>query len=189
MTNNEIRRKILQILYESFAEHPYNRTTPREFKENLDVGLKALHFNIIYLEEKGYVELSKPLEGSMFVAARITPKGIDLVEDECEFNVLYPEETGPKPVTSDILEKFETLVNETMALTGISDDSKELIVNEIRAIQNELKKNEPVYSEIKQNATRLRDRNFDIWQKLIKIIKHPAVAKILGNAARKELGI
>lgn len=189
MTNTEIRRRILQILYERFAEHPYNRTTPSEFKENLDIGLKALHFNIIYLEEKGYVELSKPLEGSVFVAARITPKGIDLVEDEYEFSILHPEESEAGPVTSDILEKFETLINETIALTDISDDSKELIIEEIRAIQNELRKHEPVYSEIKQKAVRLRNRNFDIWQKLIKIIKHPTVAKILGHAARKELGI
>jgi DNA-binding MarR family transcriptional regulator len=90
MTNHELRRKILQMLYACFTEHPYHRLTPQEFIENLNVTHKVLDFNIIYLEEKGYVELQKPLEGSIFVGARITPKGIDLVENKRKFSELFP---------------------------------------------------------------------------------------------------
>ena len=91
MTNHELRRKILQMLYTCFTEHPYHRITPNEFTEDLGVTQRVLDFNIVYLEEKGYVELQKPLEGSIFVGARITPKGIDLVEDKKRFSELFPQ--------------------------------------------------------------------------------------------------
>ena len=79
------------MLYRCFTEHPYHRITPKEFTEDLGVTQRVLDFNIVYLEEKGYVELQKPLEGSIFVGARITPKGIDLVEDNDKLNTLFPQ--------------------------------------------------------------------------------------------------
>ena len=78
------------MLYKCFTEHPYHRITPKEFIENLGVVQEKLDFNIVYLEEKGLVELQKPLEGSIFVGARITTKGIDIVEDSDQFNNLFP---------------------------------------------------------------------------------------------------
>lgn len=187
MTNAEIRRRILELLYKSYAEHPYNRTAPKEFKEILGIGLKELHFNIIYLEEKGYVELSKPLEGSIFVGARITPRGVDLVEDEYELNVFFPEDSSAIP--DDIFSEFENLVNETKNIVKISDESKELIIEELKYILEELRKKEPCYTEIKEKVDRLKTRDLEVWQKFIKIMKTPSVARVLSNAARRELGI
>ncbi|OGC40051.1 hypothetical protein A2Y85_03685 [candidate division WOR-3 bacterium RBG_13_43_14] len=78
------------MTYELYQEHPYYRITPKEFNETLRISIKELNFNIIYLEEKELLELQKPLEGNVFVGARITPKGIDLIEDDDLFNQLYP---------------------------------------------------------------------------------------------------
>ncbi len=80
------------MLYACYTEHPYHRITPKEFIEQLGVTQKELDFNIVYLEEKGFVELQKPLEGSIFVGARITPIGIDLVEDKEKLGGLFPTE-------------------------------------------------------------------------------------------------
>jgi hypothetical protein len=187
MTNADIRRKILQILYDSFTEHPYNRVTPKEFKETLGIGLKELHFNIIYLEEKGYVELSKPLEGSVFVGARITPRGVDLVEDECEFNVLFPEQRIGGQIPDDILRRFEALIKRASEEPGSSSESKELILEELKSIRDELTKSQPVYSSIKKNVDRIKDRNPDIWHALIAMIREPLIARLLSDAARREL--
>lgn len=187
MTNLEIRRRILELLYKSYADHPYNRITPKEFKEILNIGLKELHFNIIYLEEKGYVELSKPLEGSIFVGARITPRGVDLVEDEYELNVFFPEESSTIP--DEIFGEFENLINETRDTAEISNESKEIIIEELKYVLDALKKKEPCYTEIKQKVDRLKTRDFEVWQKFIEIIRKPSVAKVLSNAARRELGM
>ena len=44
------------MLYGRFTEHPYHRITPKEFIENLGTTQEKLDFNIVYLEEKGFVE-------------------------------------------------------------------------------------------------------------------------------------
>jgi len=92
MVNKSIRKKILQMTYEIYQEHPYYRITPKEFIEVLGISIKKLNFNIVYLAEKGLLELQTPLEGNIFVGARITPEGIDLVEDDERFNAVYPDE-------------------------------------------------------------------------------------------------
>ena len=97
MNNIEIRRKILEMVYERFKEHPYYMVTPKEFKDTLSIDSKELNYNIVYLEEKGYLELQKSLDGDIFVAARITTKGIDLIEDENEFNIIFPSLKSDRP--------------------------------------------------------------------------------------------
>jgi hypothetical protein len=189
VTNQEIRRKILEILYESFVEHPYNRVTPSEFKEMIKIGLKDLHFNMIYLEEKGYVELQKPLEGSVFVGARLTSKGIDLVEDEYQMAVFFPEEAAELSVPARALEELNSLIDETNKSAEFGPDLKELITEEIKEIKLELTNSQPSFSRIRDYMNRLKERNFEVYQKVVNIIKEPTVAKILSNAAKRELGI
>jgi hypothetical protein len=189
VTNTAIRRRILETLYESFKEHPYNRIGAKEFQEILGIKLKELHFNIIYLEEKGYVELQKPLEGSLFVGARITPKGIDIVEDEYQMNVLFPEPGIAEPTHVTVIEELDRLLDEASRSNRHSDESRELIIEEIRGIKIELSKSEPSYLAIKNYVDRLKERNLEIYQKLLAIIKDPAIARLLSNSAKKELGI
>jgi hypothetical protein len=189
MTYNEIRQKILEMLYELFKEHPYHRLTAKDFRESMNIGMRDLNFNIIYLEEKGLVELQKPLEGSLFVGARITPKGIDLVEDEYQLSVLFPLQTGFPAIPEKVFEQLDSLISATSEKPGLSTDSKELITEELAAIRNELRKTEPGYSTIKNNVDRLKERDHDIWRKLTTIIKDPALANALSRAARKDLGI
>jgi hypothetical protein len=90
MKDIEIRRRILEMVYERFKEHPYYQITPKEFTEDLDISIEQLSYNIVYLEEKGFLELAKPLEGSIFVGARITAMGIDLVENQEKFDLTFP---------------------------------------------------------------------------------------------------
>ncbi|MBE0432618.1 hypothetical protein IBX73_04025 [candidate division WOR-3 bacterium] len=189
MTNAAIRRKILELLYENRVEHPYNRMTPGEFKEAMTIGLKELHFNIIYLEEKGYVELQKPLEGTIFVTARITAKGVDIVENEYDLNVFFPEGSSAVPSSLDLRARFDNLLDAAKTLTGLSAEPKELLIEELIRIRDELASREPGYSVIKENADRVRQRSSEVWQKLSEILNDPAIARALGNAARKELGM
>ncbi len=177
------------MLYESIQNHPYNRVTPNEFKESLGINLKELHFNIIYLEEKGLLELQKPLEGSLFVGARITPKGIDLVEDEYQMSVFFPADSVTQQIPDHTLKRLSSLIEETEGSEMRSADSKELIIEELKEILSELKNTEPSYSKIKGFVDRLKKRNFEVWQNLMEIIKDRAVATVLSAAAKRELGI
>jgi type I site-specific restriction endonuclease len=139
------------------------------------------------LEEKGYLELQKPLEGSLFVGARITPKGIDLVEDEYQFNVMFPIPETKSSMQIEVFKEFNLLVDNIESSDEIGNDTKELIVEGIKDIQKELKRIEPSYSNIKKFLDKLRDRNPDIFEKVIGIIKNPTITRILSESAKKEL--
>jgi len=187
MTDIKIRRKILEMVYERFKEHPYYRVTPKEFKNTLHIGLKELRYNIIYLEEKGYIELQKPLEGSIFVGARITPKGIDLIEDEYQFNIIFPQAKTEKAIESNVFKEFALLIDELESIKNLNKDLKEIIIEEIKEITHELQKSTPSYSIVKQFLNKIKEKDFETYKKVIAIIKTPVITKILAESAKKEL--
>ena len=189
MTDVEIRRKILELIYERFKEHPYYIVTPEEFEKALNIGLKTLNYNIIYLEEKGYVELQKPLEGNIFVGARITSKGVDLIEDEYQFNIVFPDGLTETSTQLAIFKEFDGLISRLESLndTEIDKNLKDIIIEEIKEVQKELKKIEPSYLKIKNLLTKIKENNSDIGDKVMVIIKNPIVTKILMASAKKEI--
>jgi DNA-binding Lrp family transcriptional regulator len=186
MDKIKVRRRILEILYEQFVEHPYNRTTPKEFKEQLGISLRDLNYNMIYLEDKGLVELQKPLEGSLFVGARITYRGIDLVENEYEFDIMFPVVKRALP-PDNVFNQFTLLIDAIEVDDTINSDLKELIIEGIKEIIDELKKVNPSYAVVKKFLVKVKERNYDIGEKLQAILKNPLISKILADSAKKEL--
>lgn len=186
MDKIKVRRRILEILYEQFVEHPYNRTTPKEFKERLGISLRDLNYNIIYLEDKCLIELQKPLEGSIFVGARITHRGIDLVEDEYEFDIMFPA-FKKTSLPRNVFTQFTLLIDSIEVDDNINSDLKELIIENIKQIRNELKKTEPSYAVVKKSLDKVKERNYDIGEKLQAILRNPSISKILTDSAKKEL--
>jgi hypothetical protein len=187
MTNPEIRRKILEFAYKHYQENPYYRIIPNEFKDHLNIHLKELHFNIVYLEEKGYLELQKPIEGSLFVSARITARGIDLVEDEYQMEVHFPNQQGTAQVQINVFKEFDLIVDKINHSDVIGKNTKELIIEEVREIQKELKKIHPSYGRIKEVLGKLRGRDEETGQDVITVLKNPVVSQLLAESAKKEL--
>lgn len=187
MTNPEIRRKILEMAYAQFQENPYYRITPGEFKEKLNVHIKELHFNIVYLEEKGFLELQKPVEGSLFVSARITARGIDLVEDEYQLAVLFPVKKDTTQAQINVFKEFDLIVDKITNSDVIGKDTKELIVEEVKEIQKELKKIQPSYHRIKTVLDLLRPRDADVVRDIITVLNNPVINQLLAESAKKEL--
>jgi uncharacterized LabA/DUF88 family protein len=187
MTNIEIRRKIMEMVYEKFKEHPYYRITPKEFKEALNIDLKTLNFNIVYLEEKGYIELQKPLEGSLFVGARITSKGIDLVEDKYQFDITFPVDRDTTTMQINIFKEFNLLIDRINSDERITGETKEILVEEVKEIQMELKKIEPSYSRVKSFLDKIRQHNYEIGEQVLSLLKNPVILDLLERSAKKEL--
>jgi len=92
MENREIRRKILEILYEEDEEKPGNIIMRNFLKDKLGLPDNKIDSNIRYLGEKGYIRYQGSI-GQIFVTAQITSEGKDLVEDESEFNKMFPSVT------------------------------------------------------------------------------------------------
>ena len=95
----KLRRLILDLLYAAFKEHPYAQMELKDIEQACGTDTKALNWNIVYLEKCGFVELGKSIDWPPFVAcsAAITARGIDLIENELEFNRRFPIDDEDTP--------------------------------------------------------------------------------------------
>lgn len=171
---------------ECFKEHPYLRVTPKEIMEKNNITLKELYYNVVYLEEKGLIELQKPPEGDLFVGARITVKGLDLLEDEYTFNLTFPP---GEEMTHDenVFAGLRLLCDAVKANETIDEYKKELLIEHINQIRFELTKSLPSYAVVKSCLDKIKERDRTVGAKTIDIMKGSAVMTILANSARREL--
>ena len=88
-----IRRCILTTLYHYFKKVPYAAIELTQIAEDCRIDAGELNWNIVYLEKSELVELAKSHADPPFVSpsAVITAKGIDLIEDDDQFNTRFPQ--------------------------------------------------------------------------------------------------
>lgn len=108
--NRAIRRKILLALYEVYQNHPHAMLSPREVMDATGVTYDGLARNIFYLEEHGLVECLKRFGTTLFGAAKLTAKGVDIVEDESKLNELVPVDgETPAAPADELAELFDRI--------------------------------------------------------------------------------
>lgn len=76
----EIRTNVLKVLYVFAKNNPWGMMDRSEVKSKVGIeDDKILDFNMFYLEEKGFVKLTKFM-GVAWALAQITSAGVDFVE-------------------------------------------------------------------------------------------------------------
>ena len=90
--NFTLRRCLLATLYDLFREHPLAEVELSHLEKTCRTTLKALNWNLVYLEKKGFVSLSPAVECLPYAActASITGSGIDLVENDEALERQFP---------------------------------------------------------------------------------------------------
>jgi hypothetical protein len=95
MRNQELRRAILQMLYERALEAPQSLIAgieTREVAHQLDMTSREFAFNALYLDGKGLITNDKSANGSdhHYNAIMLTPAGIDAVENPAIMDRFVP---------------------------------------------------------------------------------------------------
>ena len=87
-TYKALRRCILKHLYSFFQEHPFGLEELRSIEDVCHTDKWTLNWNLVYLDQCGYIELDKSQDCPPYVscAVAITAKGIDLIENKSEFD-------------------------------------------------------------------------------------------------------
>lgn len=78
----------MEHLYAWFQEYPRAAIELHQIEDACNTTPKALNWNMVYLEKKGWLELDLSADCPPYVAcsANITGAGVDLVEDGPTFN-------------------------------------------------------------------------------------------------------
>lgn len=181
MENKEIRRKILEYVYQKNEEIPQIMVKREELLDYLDIKDSKLVNAALYLEEKGYLKLLKSI-GSQFVTCQITSYGIDLVENPEGFNQEFPmnitqniiqDSTGVAignniTQTIDINNSFKSIYED---LDRKNPENKKQIKEEVKKIETELKKENINQSKLSKSLTYLKENASWIIPTLLEIIK------------------
>ena len=133
-----LRRRILTILYERYLEDPLEMLGPEEFLADEYISRKDLPANMHYLHDRQLVEMMIGYNPPMFAAARITAKGIDLVENRFQFNLQFPplpdqleETTGPLPAL------VERLVEEA-DFAPLDGEARKCLLRDVQYLRDEV---------------------------------------------------
>lgn len=162
MTLNELRRSVLEILYETFSTDPFAYVTGEALSGHYHVERRQLTPVIKFLEEEGYVKTEWFLGGDFIT--RITSRGVRLIEDQSEFNEKFPP-VNSLNVYGDVLgaiqqgtqqsnltntvqfvprDDIATMLKLIQELKNIPELSKvEELPDDIASIESELKKTQP----------------------------------------------
>lgn len=133
-----VRRRLLQVLYARYVERPLEMTSPREFEESSDFTPDELAFNMHYLHDSGLVELMMGYHPRLFNAARITAKGIDLVENRFEFDRRFPPEPSDN---ENALYRIPLLLEELLEeaeLCGLGREQRMGLLRDIHFLRDEM---------------------------------------------------
>jgi DNA-binding MarR family transcriptional regulator len=136
--NKVVRRKLLLALYKVYQTHPHTMLSPKEVMEASGVAHDDLLRNIFYLEEHGYVECLKGFGTVLFGAARLTARGVDIVEDEHTLNELFPSgEEAPVRTPDELSELFDRL--ETAArIAPLGQEEIDTLIDELDYVRKSL---------------------------------------------------
>ncbi|MBI1320071.1 MAG: hypothetical protein GC168_14165 [Candidatus Hydrogenedens sp.] len=132
-----VRRLLLRILYESYMRDPLNMLSPQDFfdrgldKQDLAVGMH-------YLRDAQLAEVMLGYVPPLFNAARITPAGIDLVENRMQFDLRFPEMPGQEEArASTIPGLLERLVAEA-DLCPLAWSERRALLRDVHYLRDEL---------------------------------------------------
>jgi hypothetical protein len=133
-----VRRRLLTILYEHYNADPLEMLTPEDLLEDGTVSRGDLLCNAFYLHDRGLIELMMGYNPPMFAAARITAKGIDMVENRFEFNLQFPPAPSEdEHAMAEVPVLLERLVQEA-DFSALDGEERKCLLRDVQYLRDEL---------------------------------------------------
>ncbi len=90
------------------------------------------------MSDRGLVELMMAYRPPMFAAARITADGIDLVENEMEFNLRFPPDPGSEEEATARLAILVERLSEEAEFAPLDGEARRCLLRDIQYLRDEL---------------------------------------------------
>jgi len=133
-----VRRVLLSTLYQAYFEDPLIVLSPDDFLAHEEVDRDGLIGNMHYLFDRGLVELKMGYQPPLFASARITADGIDLVENEFEFELRFPAKLNEAELTVvSVPYILERLVEEA-DLSPLDGEARRALLRDVQYLRDEI---------------------------------------------------
>lgn len=139
-------------------------------QESTGASLQNIVWNTRYLEEAGFIEISKVLAGSEHYKAKIKSYGIELIEDESEYNQKFPLKIEQN---ININNSSFGHIQGQGSISGDIQNGQTLFAMLIKGIENSTEIN--------------TDEKITLLQKIKDFSSHPVIANILSGLGMKVL--
>ena len=170
LTDNEIRRRVLETLYDFAQKKTKGHFPPlsrEEIQEILKIPNEKLNFNMVYLQQKGLIELHVGHD-QYWYGARITAFGIDVIANKEKYAQRFPFIQTIQEIHGDVyapviqavesqvsfnqqvVTVFQQARNMTETKEGIPPTLREEIKKHLNLLEEELKSKEPDASKIQR---------------------------------------
>lgn len=140
ITSKATRRLILMILYRQYLADPLRMLTPEEMLEEDGLTRQTLAANAHYLHERKYIELLTGYNPPLFAAARISPEGIDLIEDRDRFREILGQDA---PVIDQISvdgPRMVLKIAEEVEASDLSGVRQQWLLDDLRRLRDEFRR-------------------------------------------------
>jgi len=133
----QIRRRILTILYERYFSDPLDMPGPEDLLRD-GVEREDLVPNAHYLNDRGLIELLIGYSSPLFTAARITAKGIEVVENRYQFDLMFPPEPSESEFAlAEVPVLVERLIEEA-DFAPIDGEARHCLLRDVQYLRDEL---------------------------------------------------
>jgi hypothetical protein len=139
-TSKSDRRIIIRFLYEQYLIDPLKMLTPDDFLDTEKLTRESLAANSHYLHDRGYIELLVGYKPPLFAAARISPAGIDLVEDQNKFAEVLGHDAPVLDTVSTNAPRLVLQIAEEVEASGLSSVRKRWLLDDLRLLHDELRR-------------------------------------------------
>lgn len=137
-----VRRRIMEILYDSYQKDPLHMLTPHDIADHGTVMLEDLPPNCHYLHDRDLIELMLGYNPPMFDATRIAPKGIELYENIAEFDKFFPRDPSEERLRApNVIPLMLQLAREAEA-SSLEGLRREWLLRDLSHLRDELRRPE-----------------------------------------------
>ena len=134
-----IRRRILLDLYEVYQEQPLQMVSAEELIERTGISREVLPPNAFYLHDRGLVEMMVGYTPPLFAGIRISPRGIDLVEDRAKFDIEFPELGVAESETRAVLMPLLMRVVDEIEASAMNGARRAWLLQDVARLRDELR--------------------------------------------------
>lgn len=133
------RRRILLDLYEVYQEQPLQMVSAEELIERTGIPREVLPPNAFYLHDRGLVEMMVGYTPPLFAGIRISPRGIDLVEDRAKFDIEFPELAVAEFETRAVLMPLLMRVVDEIEASAMNGARRAWLLQDVARLRDELR--------------------------------------------------